>query len=647
MSARHSALSRDVALSVSLCGLQVYWSHADQYLGSGTNFQSMTRLGGRKPSPVSGLVANRSARLNPSQPSHWGRLSQQVGGHASKPRRRDDGKTCWQLGRVGAVITLLVTVVTICGSPAAYAGRGAAPAGRSELTPVPTPPPPPPAPSDSYLGGAVMTNSEGWGQLLLRSDAVGALVVLVLPASPMRRAGLIVGDVIVGLDDREIRNGGQVATVLRRTPAVDHVLTVVGPTGAVRTVRVHAESRPQGDMSAYRLQLLGENPGPANRFLYATSGAADPREALRTLDEIVTTFPTFAEGHAARAGALQAVAARGKDSSPETATKIRGGIANAVELDAGSLLVQTIAARVLQRLGDIAEAAKHAERAVAIDDTTAEAIHLLGLSHLSSDRPVDAVFAFRRALQLDPYDEASYRELSRSYRRLGLPEFAKKTDRALTSLRSRQASVAGHARAVALAVVLALAAGCAVPLGRRNVLAAPLATRRQGRAAVASLRDRVWLMEALGAVAAFSVALPFVGRAIGLSPETPLSNELLDHALPGALMLALSVAGLRLLWTERASQDFLSLMPLGVVVLGTWMTATHAGLLREALGGSAVVEVALVHSLPGVATVILAAMAAWLLRARPAAARRDTGSTRTKSRRRSRAHGGGPRRSRR
>jgi tetratricopeptide (TPR) repeat protein len=69
----------------------------------------------------------------------------------------------------------------------------------------------------------------------------------------------------------------------------------------------------------------------------------------------------------------------------------------------------------LDHLGHTAEAERHLQRATQLAPTTTLPRFLLGLYYRRHGRPREAVFQFRQALKLDPYDAALYAELGKTW----------------------------------------------------------------------------------------------------------------------------------------------------------------------------------------------------------------------------------------
>jgi hypothetical protein len=110
----------------------------------------------------------------------------------------------------------------------------------------------------------------------------------------------------------------------------------------------------------------------------------------------------------------------------------------------------------------------------------------------------------------------------------------------------------------------------------------------------------------------FSVALavfgvldaiaPYVSTALGLHLSTLPLNEVVDHVVPGAIVIA--VAWVSIIRGRRSLAG--SLLAL---VAGVWMVATHVPLLVQAGQGLVPLQTALLHSIPGILVLLTALMA--------------------------------------
>lgn len=109
--------------------------------------------------------------------------------------------------------------------------------------------------------------------------------------------------------------------------------------------------------------------------------------------------------------------------------------------------------------------------------------------------------------------------------------------------------------------------------------------------------------------------LPVLGLAAGLWAVLPPYSgpplntagvvEVVDHVVPGVVLLALSAGMLAV--TRRATRPGPAMFVAGLVVLlaGIWMTATHVPLVAQATEGLAPAGAVVYHTLPGLAITVL------------------------------------------
>lgn len=119
----------------------------------------------------------------------------------------------------------------------------------------------------------------------------------------------------------------------------------------------------------------------------------------------------------------------------------------------------------------------------------------------------------------------------------------------------------------------------------------------------------------LAVLAAWGIAVPWAARAVGLPLDVATRLEVIDHVLPGVVVLVCCAVLLH----PRAGGPPGSLRRLAVtgvaLLAGLWITATHLPLLPEAVDGSSGWGPALLHLSAGPPVV---ARATWMLLAEPA-----------------------------
>jgi len=286
--------------------------------------------------------------------------------------------------------------------------------------------------------------------------------------------------------------------------------------------------------------------------------------------------------------------------------------ASGVELDPDSTDVHTAAARILLGMGEAADAEREAERAVELDDSSANAHFLVGQARLGAGKtPAEALPELHRAVQLNPYAPLYYDALARAYLAGGHRAEAVKTIAALRGLRNRivttrQAETTA-ARPVVLAVVgAALLGALAMAAFRRRMPPVPAALSAvPAEPGPFELR----LVEALGAAGAFSLSVPYLSTAAGFSTGAPLGREIANHLLPGAILVAIAVVAVpRILKNEIPPGGLLAAVSLIAGLAGVVMTGSHLALIAQAARGQVQPEAALIHSLAGPGVIALAAL---------------------------------------
>lgn len=98
---------------------------------------------------------------------------------------------------------------------------------------------------------------------------------------------------------------------------------------------------------------------------------------------------------------------------------------------------------------------------------------------------------------------------------------------------------------------------------------------------------------------------PYVSRGVGLPVPVAPSVEVVDHVLPGLVVLAAAGAVL-------AIRRFSLVATLVATLAGFWISATHLPLLLQANRGEESWPAALIHSTGGILILVAAAVGAVL-----------------------------------
>ena len=111
----------------------------------------------------------------------------------------------------------------------------------------------------------------------------------------------------------------------------------------------------------------------------------------------------------------------------------------------------------------------------------------------------------------------------------------------------------------------------------------------------------------LAAIGAWTVVVPYLGRALGLDVNVAARVEIVDHVVPGLLVFAAALVLRRLALRGRLAGRPAALFAAGAAFLaGFWVFATHVPLLADASRSDLPWEAAIWHSITGVPVVGLA-----------------------------------------
>lgn len=332
----------------------------------------------------------------------------------------------------------LALAFSACRPPSALkdaVGKGSAEGGgvASAIDPDEFPAPEPPgAPADARIGALVLTNESSWGLFLSRGEeSTGSLVLEVLPESPAQAIGLKPGDVITWLDGSEIANHEQLLTILRKSTTNQHTLRVTRADGSTEQIETELAPSNGFSMLSYLESKLAAGPDPITRYLLAEN-LPDRDRGIEMIRQLLVEHPDFAEGHALLARLLidRVNRATGGGTTSDTSPDLLDAttaIDTAVELDPESASLLRARSQILLALGDPAKAEIDAERALELDDASAESHFLLGTAQLSLSRPDEAIGNLHRAVRLDPFVFDYYVNLALCYRALNREADAEET----------------------------------------------------------------------------------------------------------------------------------------------------------------------------------------------------------------------------
>ncbi|MGH2704980.1 MAG: hypothetical protein ACRDJ4_07775 [Actinomycetota bacterium] len=95
---------------------------------------------------------------------------------------------------------------------------------------------------------------------------------------------------------------------------------------------------------------------------------------------------------------------------------------------------------------------------------------------------------------------------------------------------------------------------------------------------------------------------PYVATALGLIVVVRPIVEVVDHVIPGVILLAIAAAAL-------ATRRFPLVAALAAALASLWMTATHVPLVVQGARGGVSMAAALFHSIPGMAALVVSVVA--------------------------------------
>jgi len=124
---------------------------------------------------------------------------------------------------------------------------------------------------------------------------------------------------------------------------------------------------------------------------------------------------------------------------------------------------------------------------------------------------------------------------------------------------------------------------------------------------LASDRHEVQRATLLAAIGAWTVVVPYIGNALGLDVNVSARVEVVDHVVPGVIVVAAALY-LRKLAARRALAGESHAMLAGGVgfLAGFWVLATHVPLVRDAADARLPWDAAIWHSIAALPVVALA-----------------------------------------
>jgi hypothetical protein len=129
--------------------------------------------------------------------------------------------------------------------------------------------------------------------------------------------------------------------------------------------------------------------------------------------------------------------------------------------------------------------------------------------------------------------------------------------------------------------------------------------------AVRSSPTEVRAAGVLAAMGAWTVVVPYLGRAHGLDVNVTALVAIVDHVIPGLLVVAAALVLRKLARRGPLAGESGALVASGVAFLaGFWVFATHVPLLADAARSTLPWEAAIWHSVAGLP---VAGLACWFV----------------------------------
>jgi tetratricopeptide (TPR) repeat protein len=417
----------------------------------------------------------------------------------------------------------------------------------------------------------------------------------VFPGSAGERAGLTPGSVVVSFDRNAIEGADRATLLLRTASDGPHTIEFRDPAGHPRGSEVRLLPSTRDAPLAFLEERVRREPGDlAARYVVALL-TRDPNESFAASQALAGLRPNLAANEVLRARALIATERSATGVPSEVAPGIGATLERAISLDPTSAELRAGAANAFLDLGDRARAYRLADQAVKADPSSARANGTLGAVQLALHRPLEAIPVLRQAVRLDPYTPSYYQTLASAYRGAGQERSAVTTERAVRMMEQGTTDLRpGPGPGVVLLSLGMVGAVSVIPLlwvgRRRRMTATP-----SSNAPPLMARLRPTRIAELLVVTGFLVVLtPFLGPALGFTPETTDRLALLDHVLPGIAIILTSLAWL-VLTSRKDPKRGKEVLAIALLV-SLWTAAAHAPLLVQAVQGNQSWGTSLFHS---------------------------------------------------
>ncbi len=115
----------------------------------------------------------------------------------------------------------------------------------------------------------------------------------------------------------------------------------------------------------------------------------------------------------------------------------------------------------------------------------------------------------------------------------------------------------------------------------------------------------------LAAIGAWTAIVPYLGELLGLVVNVPARVEVVDHVIPGVIVVGAGLCLHRLAQRRALAGERFALLAAGVCFLaGVWVLATHLPLVQDAADAAVTWEAAIWHS---IAALPIVGLACWFV----------------------------------
>jgi DNA-binding SARP family transcriptional activator/TolB-like protein len=201
--------------------------------------------------------------------------------------------------------------------------------------------------------------------------------------------------------DRELQDVFAVQDEIARAVTDELGVRVVARSGAA------LRRYPTQNIAAYELYLRGSDP-----ILLRSDSAA--REGLEYFRQAIALDPTYAAAHAGIARMYIRVGAGVTPNQSDWLAQAEEAALRALALDESLAEAHATLGVVRQAARDLSGAEAHYERAIALDPTSATFREWLGMLYIWTGRPEEALAEAERAVEVDPLSPSANAELARA-----------------------------------------------------------------------------------------------------------------------------------------------------------------------------------------------------------------------------------------